>query len=111
MGRLRATTAPSPEDREIAKRLDTASREVEEALRIARGARGLGYRARRVARDLERALAVINEVGSIAPRYGGGDDPDLVTESERNRLAREQREAERAARKLEQSAAHAVEGE
>lgn len=39
----------------------------------------------------------MESVGSIGNRYGGGDDPDLMSEDERNRLAREQREAERLA--------------
>jgi hypothetical protein len=110
LGKLRATTAPSEQDRAIATKIDRATREVEGALRVAREARGQGYRARRVERDLGRALAALHEVGSIAPRYGGGDDPDLITEDERNKLARERREAERVAAQTQLST-YAVEGD
>lgn len=97
MSRLRATTAPTEEDRRIALHLDRATQELEQALLVARSARHKSRKARRVERDLGRVLTTMESVGSIGNRYGGGDDPDLMSEDERNRLAREQREAERLA--------------
>lgn len=96
MSRIRATTAPTEEDRRIAVHLEQATRELEEALRIARGARSGGPRARRVERDLGRALHAMSEVSTVGPRYGGETpDPDQMSEDERNRVARERREAAR----------------
>jgi hypothetical protein len=77
--------------------LDRATRELEAALLVARSARRTSPRARRIERDLGRVLYAMGDVGTIGQRYGSGDDPDLMSEDERNRLAREQREAERLA--------------
>ena len=75
--------------------VERATRELEEALRMARGARKANHRARSVEKDLGRALYALSEIGTIAPRYGGQDDPDLMTEDERSRLSRELREQAR----------------
>jgi len=77
--------------------VERATRELEEALRMARGARKANHRtrARSVEKDLGRALYALSEIGTIAPRYGGQDDPDLMTEDERTRLSRERREQAR----------------
>lgn len=107
MSRLRATTAPSELDRAIAQHVDRAVRELESAARLAHSGRRASYRARRVERDLARALSAAQQVGTVAPRFGE-DDPDMVSEEERARLAREQREQER---KAEREAAVAERGE
>lgn len=97
MSRFRANRAPSANDREISLRLDRAAQEVAAALGIARGqsrtAGYIGMRARGVERELGRLLQAIESVGSITPRYGY-TDPDLVSEEERNRSARETRRKE-----------------
>ena len=92
MGRLRATTAPSELDRAIAGHVDRASRELESATLLARSARGQSYRSKRVERDLARIVGSLQQVGTIVPKF---DDPDRVSEEERNQLAREQREQAR----------------
>ena len=94
MSRIRATTAPSEVDRAIAQRVERATRELEDAARLARGSRG-DYRAKRVERDLSRIIGSLRSVGTISPR-SGDNDPDQVSEDERNRLARERRAQERA---------------
>mgnify|MGYP003639321371 FL=1 len=99
MSRFRTRTASSPQDRQIAGHLDRAARELEHALQAARdGGLTGGYRQRRVERELGRVLAAIQEVGSIAPKYGG-NDPDYISEDERNKRHRERLAEERAARK------------
>ena len=95
MSRLRASTAPSDSDRQIAEHLDRAERELESAIAVARQGRpSFGVRARRTERDLGRALGFLQDISTMAPRYSAGD-PDSMSEEERNRLARVAREEKR----------------
>lgn len=91
MSKFRASTAPSPEDRLIISHLDKATQELEKALRVSEKVGSL--RARKVARELGRLLSGLNEVGTIAPRYG--EDPDSISEEKRTELFREKSERER----------------
>lgn len=102
MTRYRASTAPSEEDRKIALHLTRAVEEVEAAVEVARKVRSQGL-ARRVERDLAKVLSSLEEVGTIVPRHNA-DDPDRVSEEQRAKLFREQREKERAAKKAASAA-------
>jgi len=44
-----------------------------------------------------RVLGAISNVGSLEPRYGGVDDPDLMSEDARAAKQRAERDARRAA--------------
>lgn len=79
--RLRATLAPSDEDRQIAASLQQARTFVESAMKIARSGK-FDLRRRRVEQDLGHVLSAMENVGAIASRYGV--DPDLTSEDERN---------------------------
>lgn len=99
MSRYRARTAPSEADRDITRHLDEAARHVGLALdtmRQHKTARSRG-RKRRVEEDLMRVLGAISNVGSLEPRYGGVDDPDLMSEDARAAKQRAERDARRAA--------------
>ena len=104
MSRLRATIAPSDEDRQIAQHLDAAVREVEAALVVARAARKgpVRHRARQTAQELEGLIAGLNGVRTISPRHGM--DPDLLPEEERIRLHREKMAREREEREAKRRA-------
>jgi hypothetical protein len=73
--------APSDTDREIQMLLAKAVREVESAMRIAQGSRFLSHEKRRVARDLTGAVAALQSVRHM----GRSRDPDLKSESDRNK--------------------------
>ena len=90
--RLRYRFATSEADQEIQQRLERASREVLSALGTVQGSGSPRLRQRRVERDLSRALAALGEVASLEPRFGLEEDPDLMAEPLRDKLARAQRE-------------------
>jgi len=96
LSRSRISNAPSEEDRQIGELLLKARNAVEAAVQVTRQSKTAGYRQRRTERDLGRALEALNNVGTIAPRYGA-NDPDLVSEDDRIRAFRERQEQKRLA--------------
>jgi len=88
MNRLRHRLAKGDADKAIQMHLNRAASELLEAVRFSSECGDASpLRKRRVERDLRRALSAVEEVGSLDLRFGS-DDPDLISEDERNRLAR-----------------------
>jgi hypothetical protein len=96
LSRLRAKIAGIDVDRQIADHVTRAQRELEAAVAIARRSRKTsGQRARRAERDLGQALRTLDDVSVIG---GSREDPDGMSEEDRNQHYRERRERERTLR-------------
>jgi len=81
----------SEDDRLIEERVRRAERELQEAMVIAR--RSNQPRAKDVLRNLARLASALNEIGTVARKYG--DDPDSMPEEERANRWREARKREK----------------
>ena len=103
MGRTRANLSKSELDRAVQGHVAVAERAIEQALQVChRAKRGKGVEARRsakVARELSRVKSALGGVGRLTPLHDG-DDPDLMSESDRNAAWRLKLVEERAAEKL-----------
>ena len=103
MGRTRASLSKSDLDRSVQEHVAMAERAIERALMVCHQAkRGKGVEARRsmkVARELARVKSALSGVGRLTPLHDG-DDPDLMTENDRNAAWRLKLVEERAAGKL-----------
>ena len=83
MGRLRARLARTEMDRDIQNHLADAMRDARKAQGLCvLAARGGNVKARRVARQIQQAIALMESVGTLAPAYDT-EDPDMKPEADK----------------------------
>jgi hypothetical protein len=81
---------------EVVRHLQAASRSVRDALDAVQGGSEMGFRPRRVERELLGIIGALRHVGSVGPIHGG--DIDLMPEDDIAEMRRKEREDRRVRR-------------